>query len=83
MAVILSNTTVVGVDRPMKALFLQKPYIRKKLSKFLSKIVYSTKLRAHIQYVYIEKAKYQIAPTKAVVGVTRLVHALSYNYKGK
>ena len=67
----------------MKALFLQKLYIREKLSKFLPKIVYSTKLRAHIQYVYIVKAKYQIAPTKVVVGITRLVQALSYNYKGK
>ena len=74
---------MVGVDRPMEALSIQKPYFRGKLSKFLPKIVYSTKLCAHVQCVYIVNAKYQIAPTKAVVGVTRLVHALSYNYKGK
>ena len=56
MAVILSNTTVVGVDGSMDALSIQKPYFMEKLSKFLPKIVYSTILSAHAQCDYIVKA---------------------------
>ena len=33
---------------------------------------------ANVQYVYIVKAKYQIATPQAVVGVDWLVYALSY-----
>ena len=39
-------------------------------------------LHAYVQYVYIVYTKYQIAPSKAVVGVDRPIKALSlYIYK--
>ena len=34
-------------------------------------------LHAYVQYVYIVYTKYQIAPSKAVVGVDRPIKALS------
>ena len=44
-------------------------------------------LHAYVQCVYIALAKYQIAPSKAVVGVDKLIKALSMHiqksYKGK
>ena len=42
------------------------------------KYFFQTKLlHAYVQYVYIVAAKYQIAPSKAVVGVDRHIKALS------
>ena len=75
---------MVGVDRPIMALsmHIQKQYNRKivevLIAVILSYIISSTKLlHAYIQYVYIVAAKYQIAPSKAVVGVNRIIKALS------
>ena len=79
------SKAVVVVDRPMRApsMHIQKPYLGKKLSKFsllsLCQILfYLTKLLyAYVQCVYIVSAKYQIAPSKAVVGVDQPIKALS------
>ena len=83
---------MVGVDQPKKALSIhfQKPY-NEKLSKFSYLSFYKKKstrlLHAYVQCVYIVHAKYQIAPSKAVVGVDLPMKALSMHiqkpYKGK
>ena len=89
------SKAVVVVDRPMRApsMHIQKPYLGKKLSKFsllsLCQILfYLTKLLyAYVQCVYIVSAKYQIAPSKVVVGVDQPIKALSMHiqkpYLGK
>ena len=68
----------------MKALSMQiQNLIREKLSKFsqlsfCQKLFFYTKLlHAYAQCVYIVLAKYQIDPSKAVVGVDRPMKALS------
>ena len=49
---------------------------------FVKNYFFQTKLlHAYVQYVYIVAAKYQIAPSKAVVGVDRPIKALSCIYK--
>ena len=45
---------------------------------FVKNYFFQTKLLgAYVQYVYIVAAKYEIAPSKAVVGVDRPIKALS------
>ena len=76
---------MVGVERPIKALsmHIQKSYmvviVLALIAVILSKIIiFSTRLlHAYVQWVYIVSAKYQIAPSKAVVGVERPIKALS------
>ena len=76
---------MVGVDRPIKALsmHIQKPYkgiiVKVLIAVILSKIkFFLTKLHhAYVQCVYIVLAKYQIVPSKAVVGVDRPMKAPS------
>ena len=49
---------------------------------FVKNYFFQTKLLyAYVQYVYIVAAKYQIAPSKAVVGVDLPIKALSCIYK--
>ena len=49
---------------------------------FVKNYFFQTKLlHAYVQYVYIVAAKYQIAPSKAVVGVDLPIKALSCIYK--
>ena len=72
---------MVGVDQPMNA--YTKALLGGKLSKFsqlsfCQKLFFQTKLlNTYVQYVYIVGAKYQNAPSKAVVGVDRPIKALS------
>ena len=81
---IAPSIAVVGIDRPIKALsmHIQKPY-KVKLSKFNKNYKL---LHAYVQWVYIISTKYQIASSKAVVGVDRPIKALSMHiqkpYKG-
>ena len=79
----LLKNAVVGVDQPMKALsmHIQKQYSGKLAHKAIilsKKIFFGAKLfHAYVQFVYIVKAKYQIAPSKAVVGVDRPMKEVS------
>ena len=68
----------------MKApsMHIQKPYQGKILTSsqlhFVKNSFFQSKLlHAYVQYVYIVATKYQIAPSKAVVGVDRSIKALS------
>ena len=83
---IAPSKAVVGVDRHIKALsmHIQKPLRITKICRsshgchsvnnnFLSTLL----LHAYVQYVYIMYTRYQIAPSKAVVGVDRHIKALS------
>ena len=69
---------MVEVDQPMKALsmHIQKRYLGSHscnfVNFFLTKLLY-----AYVQWVYIVEAKYQVATSKAVVGVDRPMKALS------
>ena len=80
---IVPSTSEVGVDRPMKALSIfYKSHKGEKCPKCHSchffKLIFGTKLlHANVQCVYILKANYHIAPSKAVVGVDRPMKALS------
>ena len=77
---ITTSKAVVGVDMTMPAhLRINVENLHKKSSKFkrlkfcqniVFKIIF---LHAHAQCVCVVKAKYQIAPTKTVVGVDRPV----------
>ena len=55
-------------------------------SGFIKKVYLMKKVNKHIQCVYIVSAKYQIAPSKAVVGLDLPIKALSMHiqkpYKG-
>ena len=81
------SKAVVGVDRHMKTLSIYaytKAYKNHRKiclsshschfvnNNFLSTIL----LHAHVQYVYIMYTRYQIAPSKAVIGVDRHIKAL-------
>ena len=75
---------MVGVDRPINALsmHIQKPY-----KGIIVKFNKNYKLlHAYVQCVYIVSTKYQIASSKAVVGVDRPIKAQSMHiqkpYKG-
>ena len=74
---------MVGVDQPTKALSMHIKAIEGEncLSShschFVKNIFPNQILHAYVQCVYIVQAKYQIAPSKAVVGVDRPMKALS------
>ena len=86
---------MLDVDRPMKAPTLQnikallgENCLSSNSCHFVKKYFFQTKLlHAYVQYVYIVAAKYQIAQSKAVVGVDRPIKALSMHiqktYNGK
>ena len=65
---------MVGVDRPIKAQSMQiQSHLRELLSKFNKNYKL---LHVYVQCVYIVSTKYQIASSKAVVGVDRPIKAL-------
>ena len=75
---------MVGVDRPIMALsmHIQKPYkgiiVKVLIAVILSNFFFLAKLHhAYGQCVLIVLAKYQIVPSKAKVGVYRLMKAPS------
>ena len=77
---------MVGVDRHIKALsmHIQKPlritgkFVSSLSCHFVNNNFLSTiLLHAYVQYVYIMYTRYQIAPSKALVGVERHIMALS------
>ena len=81
------SKAVVEVDRHIKtpSMHIQKPL--RITGKFVlsshschfvnNNFLSTTLLHAYVQYVYILYTKYQIAPSKAVVGVDRHIKALS------
>ena len=76
---------MVGVDRPIKApsMHIQTPYKGKIVylsshsCHFVKNYFFRTKfIHAYVQCVYIVQEKYQIVPSKAVVGVDWPVYGL-------
>ena len=73
---------MVGVDRPMKApsMHIQKPYKGKIVyvltAVILTKIIFSKPNSFMHMFNVSTMEKYQIVPSKAVVGVDRPVYAL-------
>ena len=88
---IAPSKAVVGVDREIKALSMHYDRTSITLCNKIRKICPSSHschfvknnflltilLHAYVQYVYIMYTRYQIAPSKAVVGVDREIKALS------
>ena len=67
-----------GTIYAYKKALLGENYLSSNSCHFVKNYIYQTKLfHAYVQYVYIVAAKYQIVPSKAVVGVDQPIKAPS------